>query len=423
MGVRPASAVKEEMQKACNALLTPADIGTILLDSAFTSPPSPPEMNATKLLREAQAADQRGDGIKSIDKYMDLLELGGDYHDAVVDRLTELYPMGQQSRNARNHTDSFRRSMESRVRSGKAERVSEEPPIFVLHDLISPREAKALRKIARKTYEERSAIPPQVCYRHDAYTGSPELAGAWAWLKGEPGNGAHGCFTQSASRAVADSLAWSSSIFVHRGQSNLLDQLSMRVQGLAGLHDGHGHSWQLLQYESGKEAGYAEHTDCAAGSDLMQPMARMATLIVYASDDFDGGETEFPRLNLRIKPTLGSAILFYNYGPGWDGTKCSLETLHRSNPLTNGTKVTLQRYYQYLEQPFNAARPMPARTKGRLPFQPVVSCDGVGVLSKEDTEKDVNVSCRWYDSGQFRDEPKADDEPEDGWLKRSKLMK
>ena len=53
MGVRPASAVKEEMQKACNALLTPADIGTILLDSAFTSPPSPPEMNATKLLRRS----------------------------------------------------------------------------------------------------------------------------------------------------------------------------------------------------------------------------------------------------------------------------------------------------------------------------------------------------------------------------------
>ena len=91
------------------------------------------------------------------------------------------------------------------------------------------------------------------------------------------------------------------------------------------------------------------------------------------------------------KPPVGSALLWYNFGPGWGGRRCEYKTLHRSNPVTRGIKVVLQRWHTYAEQPFLAARPMmmPEDRAGRLPFQAMVSCDFV-------RNELVNVSCRRY---------------------------
>ena len=122
----------------------------------------------------------------------------------------------------------------------------------------------------------------------------------------------------------------------------------------------------------------------------------MATLLIYLSDDFDGGETAFPRLGVDAKPPIGSAVVFYSYGPGWQGRRCHRDTMHRSNPVRRGTKVVLQRWYSYLEHPFLGARAMPdlsvhGPSTQRLPFQAMVSCDYVDGA-------EVNVSCRWYNS-------------------------
>ena len=129
----------------------------------------------------------------------------------------------------------------------------------------------------------------------------------------------------------------------------------------------------------------------------------MATLLIYLSDGFDGGETVFPALRgkdgkpmppLMLKPPIGTGIVFYSYGPGWGGRKCNPGALHRSNAVTRGTKVVLQRWYSYLEHPFLAARAMQggdAKKRKRLPFQPVVSCDYVEGAH-------TNVSCRWYNT-------------------------
>ena len=133
----------------------------------------------------------------------------------------------------------------------------------MLRDVLSADEAAALRDEVRPPPRARwSAHHPLVCFQHDAYSGHAGLNASWQWLDGEPGAGARGCFTQAASRAVADSLPRSESLFVYRGQEEQLDELAHRVQRLAGLHHGHAHSWQLLSYEAGRNAGYAEHTDC-----------------------------------------------------------------------------------------------------------------------------------------------------------------
>jgi prolyl 4-hydroxylase len=38
----------------------------------------------------------------------------------------------------------------------------------------------------------------------------------------------------------------------------------------------------------------------------------VATVLVYLSDDFDGGETEFADIGIRLKGRKGDAIIFHN---------------------------------------------------------------------------------------------------------------
>ena len=73
--------------------------------------------------------------------------------------------------------------------------------------------------------------------------------GAFEWLNGKPGAGARGCFTQAASREVADILPLSSSLSVYRGQEGIMDQLSKKMQNETGLRDQHSHAWQVCQRE------------------------------------------------------------------------------------------------------------------------------------------------------------------------------
>ena len=113
----------------------------------------------------------------------------------------------------------------------------------------------------------------------------------------------------------------------------------------------------------------------------------MATLISYLSDDFEGGETEFTRLGITLRPPIGSALLFYNY----EGARCNRLAEHRANMVTRGEKLVLQRWYAYPEQPFLAAQHVREAGDGMLPYQPMIVCDWT-------QSHWTNVSCRWYNS-------------------------
>jgi hypothetical protein len=42
---------------------------------------------------------------------------------------------------------------------------------------------------------------------------------------------------------------------------------------------------------------------------------RLATFLIYLNDDFEGGETEFPRVGLKHRGPAGSALYFANVDP------------------------------------------------------------------------------------------------------------
>ena len=168
--------------------------------------------------------------------------------------------------------------MSTAVSTGQAEQLSRDPPVFLLHGLLTADEVAAARAIGARRRERWRQLHPLVCFQHDSFTGHAGLAGHWGRLLGRPGRGARGCLTQEASRAVAPSLPASESLFVYRGQEQAFEALAARVEQRAGLHSHHAHPWQMLSYREGEH--YADHTDCEEevklSPELQEPKPRHA---------------------------------------------------------------------------------------------------------------------------------------------------
>jgi len=62
---------------------------------------------------------------------------------------------------------------------------------------------------------------------------------------------------------------------------------------------------------------------------------RLVTALIYLNDNFDGGETDFPRLNWRFKGAAGDALIFWNVASSGALEKASL---HAGLPPTRGEK-------------------------------------------------------------------------------------
>lgn len=106
---------------------------------------------------------------------------------------------------------------------------------------------------------------------------------------------------------------------------------------------------QVQKYEPGQE--YVNHCDffnypehpTITGND------RIATMIIYLNDDFTGGETVFPLLNVTVKPKRGMGLFFdYKYIYELNRT-----TLHAGTPVIEGTKNIVTCWIRRLPYPAN----------------------------------------------------------------------
>ena len=62
---------------------------------------------------------------------------------------------------------------------------------------------------------------------------------------------------------------------------------------------------------------------------------RLATLLIYLNDDFEGGETVFTKIGKVVKPKKGKGILFWNTTTD---EQIIPESIHRGNPVIKGEK-------------------------------------------------------------------------------------
>lgn len=95
----------------------------------------------------------------------------------------------------------------------------------------------------------------------------------------------------------------------------------------------------VLHYDPGQQfQAHFDYIDPAVPhftEQVRQQGQRVATALIYLNDDFDGGETEFPRLNWRFKGAKGDALMFWNVAANGGLEEASL---HAGLPPTRGEK-------------------------------------------------------------------------------------
>jgi prolyl 4-hydroxylase len=135
------------------------------------------------------------------------------------------------------------------------------------------------------------------------------------------------------------------------GETSVIQSIEQRVSMLCMYPQSHIEPLQLVRYNPGQQ--YKPHYDFfvpgheATGDALKRGGQRTLTFFIYLNDVDQGGTTHFPKLNLRIKPRMGTAVMWYNVLP--DGTEDYL-TFHAGEPPKSSTKYGLNVWIR--ERPF-----------------------------------------------------------------------
>ena len=103
---------------------------------------------------------------------------------------------------------------------------------------------------------------------------------------------------------------------------------------------------QIQKYEKDQE--YKPHTDFFNKPDSkVIDNDRIATAILYLNDGFEGGETNFPLLNLTVKPEQGS-LLYFEYKYLYE---LNYKTIHQGMPVKDGVKYIMTFWFR--QQPYD----------------------------------------------------------------------
>jgi len=100
-------------------------------------------------------------------------------------------------------------------------------------------------------------------------------------------------------------------------------------------------SIHIVRYTVGGE--YKEHhdwfyeDDVAHRNEIGSSGNRTHSFLIYLNNDFEGGETEFPKLETTVQPEIGKGVMWINKQDGI----CLDDSLHAGLPVTNGEKWIL----------------------------------------------------------------------------------
>jgi hypothetical protein len=96
---------------------------------------------------------------------------------------------------------------------------------------------------------------------------------------------------------------------------------------------------QVMHYSVGQEFrphhDFLDPQEKGHAADLARRGQRIGTFLIYLNDDYEGGETDFPRAGLAHRGRTGDALFFANVTP--DGRPDPL-TVHAGRPPASGEK-------------------------------------------------------------------------------------
>lgn len=112
-----------------------------------------------------------------------------------------------------------------------------------------------------------------------------------------------------------------------------------RISKVTNLPTENMENVHVVKYELGGE--YKPHFDYfnvkSHAKQLERGGQRIKSVLVYLNDDFEGGETQFPKLKLTVKPQIGKLIVWDNVLEG----KENPNSIHAGLPVTKGTKYIM----------------------------------------------------------------------------------
>lgn len=125
----------------------------------------------------------------------------------------------------------------------------------------------------------------------------------------------------------------------------LLQLLNARLARMTATPLSHQEDSTVLRYRPGEV--YEEHFDwfnpevAEFRDEIARRGQREMTALIYLSDGYAGGETEFPELNLRIRAAAGDAVAWRNVRA--DGSP-DPRALHAGRPPASGEKWVLSKW-------------------------------------------------------------------------------
>lgn len=110
--------------------------------------------------------------------------------------------------------------------------------------------------------------------------------------------------------------------------NGLLARVAAKVPSeLSGMHLA-GANPRLRLYRYGPGERHGTHWDTVV--ELADGVRSLLTLVFYLNDGFEGGDTDFPELNIRVVPRAGRALLFQH------------RILHEAMAVRAGEKLVLR---------------------------------------------------------------------------------
>ena len=103
-----------------------------------------------------------------------------------------------------------------------------------------------------------------------------------------------------------------------------------------GTEPGWGEPLNILKYAPGQQ--YRPHHD-GTGSDNVS--VRELTALIWLNDAFEGGETDFPKIKVRVRGGVGDMLVFRNVR---DDGSFDERMIHAGLPVTEGVKWMASRW-------------------------------------------------------------------------------
>jgi prolyl 4-hydroxylase len=124
----------------------------------------------------------------------------------------------------------------------------------------------------------------------------------------------------------------------HLAEDMVVHAVNRCIAAATGTPWINGEPLNILKYSPGQQ--YRPHHD-GTGADNIT--VREQTALIWLNEQFDGGETDFPRIKVRVRGGVGDMLVFRNVHANGDFDQ---RMLHAGLPVTEGIKWMASRWIQ-----------------------------------------------------------------------------